>query len=111
MIDRLPAHSRYGAAVLDDPETAARLAELDDDADSEMPLAGFDEMRALMSTLIDAVNQNTAATIAAAGTDPPQIPPMPRPVTGVQKARNRLRMESRDAFAAFLTGELIQSDT
>lgn len=103
-VDRLPAHSRYGAALLEDPEVAEQMAVLDDGDTADMTMAGFDPYRSLLSALIDAVNQNTVAVIAVAGGDPPEFAPAPRPVTGLEKARLRVRHQAREAFADALLG-------
>jgi hypothetical protein len=76
-----------------------------------MTMAGFDPTRALLTALLDAINQNTAATIAAAGADPPDFPPAPRPVTGLEKARNRARMQDRQALADLVLGRTRNNDT
>lgn len=107
LIDRLPPHSRYVAALLDDPDTARQLADLPEPEDSSLSMAGFDPTRALLSALLDAINNNTAATIAAAGADPPKFDPAPRPVTELDRARNRLRHDTRRALAALALGKSI----
>jgi hypothetical protein len=105
LIDGLPAHSRYVAALLDDPDVAADLAEVPT-APRPMSLVGFDPVVARLTDLIDAVNANTAATIAAAGVDPPTIDPMPRPETELDRARNRVRLEARNMIADMMTGRV-----
>lgn len=75
-----------------------------------MTMAGFDPNRALLTALLDAINQNTAATIAAAGAEPPEFPPAPRPVTGLEKAKNRARMRDRKALADLVLGRTSDND-
>lgn len=69
-----------------------------------MSMAGFGPVESLLTSLLDAVNANTSATIAAAGVDPPKIDPAPRPVTELERARNRLRVKSRESLAALALG-------
>lgn len=93
------------SALLDDPDVAEELAQLPESAGvAELSMAGFDPIRSLLTALLDAINQNTAATIAAAGSDPPDFPPAPRPITGLEKARNRVRVEARQALADLMLG-------
>lgn len=104
-MDGLPAHSRYVAALLDDEAEAERIAALDDPDDHQrVGLAGYDPHRALLAALIDAVNMNTVATIAAAGAEPPKFEPLPRPETGLDRARARLRAQARQALADLAMG-------
>lgn len=104
LIDRLPAHSRYVAALLDDPDTAEQIVLHAPPEPPQMTMAGFGPVESLLTSLLDAVNANTSATIAAAGVDPPKIDPAPRPVTELERARNRLRVKSRESLAALALG-------
>ncbi|MCW2904695.1 MAG: hypothetical protein JWO67_6960 [Streptosporangiaceae bacterium] len=69
-----------------------------------MSLAGFDPIRALLTQLVDAINVNTAATIAAAGADPPTFDPLPRPETELDRARARVRSQARQALTDLFLG-------
>ncbi len=105
IITGLPAHSRYGAALIDNPDVITELLEQEDqDPAGDMSLVGFDPVRSLLTALIDAVNNNTAAVIAAAGADPPDIPPAPRPVTELDRARARQRHTTRQSLADLAMG-------
>ncbi|MFF0528276.1 hypothetical protein ACFYT3_07780 [Nocardia amikacinitolerans] len=48
----------------------------------------------LLLSIIDALQGVQAAVIAAAGGDPPQIRPMPRPITAVEMVRDERRDRS-----------------
>lgn len=86
---------------------AEQMALVPEQPDRDLSMYGFDPSRALLSALLDAINQNTAATIAAAGADPPEFQPAPRPVTEVDRAKQRLRHESRRGLAALALGKSI----
>lgn len=103
-VDALPAHSRYVAALLDDPDVVEDLALRPQRPPGPPPLAGFDPMQGLMLQLIDAVNMVTVATIASQGGKPPQFEPMLRPETELDRARNRVRLAAREHLAAMMTG-------
>jgi hypothetical protein len=96
---------------LDDPAMAELMADLPEPEGIDMSMAGFDPVRALLTALLDAINQNTAATIAAAGADPPEFLPAPRPVTGVDKARIRSRVKGRQALADLALGRTPSDST
>ncbi|MFR9750490.1 hypothetical protein ACL02S_05580 [Nocardia sp. 004] len=56
----------------------------------------------LLLTVIDGLQGVQAAVIAAAGADPPQVKPMPRPVTALDKVREERRLRSlQDLIGVF----------
>ncbi|MFI5775979.1 hypothetical protein [Nocardia sp. NPDC051570] len=90
-----------------DPELAEQVLALGDDTDDIDPEPtpdGYTLDTYLLLTIIDGLQGVQAAVIAAAGADPPQAKPMPRPVTAVDRAREGRRMRSMqeliDAFTA-----------
>lgn len=99
LLDRLPAASAYRAAVLDDPEVAAALVAAPAPAGPPPApsLVEFSTEVALLTVIADRLGDVTAQLVASAGHKPPRIPQLPRPVTGVDRARaamDRMRHES-----------------
>lgn len=105
LINALPPHSRYFSAMLDDPEVAAAMVDIPEPTSPELRMEGFDPHRALLTALLDAINLNTQAVIAAAGADPPKMEPAPRPVTELDRMRNRARHYDRRSLAALALGK------
>lgn len=65
---------------------------------------GWTPERSLLTALIDAVRHLTAVTVAVNSQDGkvPDVPPLPRPVTGIDRAEHRKRDRAREAFLAKL---------
>ncbi|WP_459954886.1 hypothetical protein [Nocardia sp. IFM 10818] len=81
-----------------DMELAEQLLALEGDdvpAEADAPTPdGYTLDTYLLLTIIDGLQGVQAAVIAAAGADPPQARPMPRPVTALDLVREGQRMKS-----------------
>lgn len=115
IIDRLPAHSWYAAAVSQDEEHAKMLAEAiasqpegKNDGDKQHPsLTTWTPEVAAMTNVLDAVRSVQHAIVAVnseKGKAPKPPDPAPRPVTPLEKAIKRAQFDRRkakhDALAA-----------
>jgi len=95
LIDQLPSHSRYVAAVHEDEELIEHLADqLDDEGPSPPPpLTDWTPEVERLTAIIDRLGELIAVTAAANSKQgkvrPPK--PSPRPVTAVDRARRRRR--------------------
>lgn len=109
LIDGLQPHSRYMAALLSDPEIAKEIVNHpsyaeNQAADSGPSLVGYTGLNAQMAQLIDAVNANTSATISAAGGKAKRPKPIPRPQTGVDRAKaDRRKIDQQSIIDEFTT--------
>lgn len=122
--DRLPTGSHYRSAVLMDYELAEqRLNEeeqLGDDHDEDTPSGprpeGYTLDTYMLMAIIDALNGVQATIIAAAGSDPPTVRPLPRPISAVEIVREERRANSMLALIDLFTappvpdtpGELVE---
>ncbi|MEU2033579.1 hypothetical protein [Nocardia amamiensis] len=98
--DRLPHGSQYRSALAMDRELAEQMSAAEDE---DLDLYEADEEPAgptpegytidsyLLLSIIDALQGVQVAVIAAAGGDPPQIKPMPRPVSALELVRDERR--------------------
>lgn len=94
LIDHLPRASFFTAAVANDDEHVEQIIAARERAGSEQGESGpslseYDGVLERLDALVDATNQNTKATIAAAGAKPPQIPPQQRPETAFERVAHR----------------------
>jgi hypothetical protein len=93
LIDHLPRNSFFTAAVANDDEHVEQIIAARERAGSEEAsgpsLSEYDGVLERLDALVDATNQNTAATIAAAGAKAPRIPPQQRPVTAFERVAHR----------------------
>ncbi|MEH0058807.1 hypothetical protein QDX25_07235 [Auritidibacter ignavus] len=108
LIDQLPPTSRYTNAVLSDPEIAEEIArgqlEAETDPDHDEGPSGplWDTTQRMIADLIDEIKVVGAKVIAAGGGKPGRIRPYQRPVTGLDKARQRARLRMAvDALEAW----------
>lgn len=87
-----------------DRELAERVAAAtpdlhgDDQAPEPPSPAGYRLTEYLLLTLIDSVRGVQAAVIAAAGVPPPDMTPMPRPVTAIEVVREEIRVRQLHAM-------------
>ena len=106
LIDQLPGNTRLAEAISNDEEHVEAIIAAREHSDSSgpsgPPLSEYNPMVERLDRLIDAVGQNTAATIAAAGAKPPTIPPQPRPTTAFDTVKHRRRLAQHDALTARL---------
>jgi hypothetical protein len=84
-----------------DTELAEQLLALEEDepqaAEDPTP-DGYTLDTYLLLSIIDGLQGVQAAVIAAAGADPPQIRPMPRPVTALDLVREGRRMRAMQSL-------------
>lgn len=93
-IDGLPRNSAYGEALADDEEIAEQI--LDRPETVKAPAVRVrdysPELEALI-TIQDRLGDVVQAVIAATGSKPPKIKPQPRPVTAVERIREKHRFK------------------
>jgi len=100
LIQSLPPHSRFVAAVADDDEVAEQM---DLDAPPKPPsLTEFDPTTRAIADLYDRVGTLIAAVIASTGKKPPKIQPYRRPKLAVDRVRERRRWAKHKQLAARL---------
>ncbi|GAA1064674.1 hypothetical protein GCM10009574_022870 [Streptomyces asiaticus] len=96
LIEHLPPESATKTALRNatDPDDLKRAS-----ADSRPDQGQWSGVEMLLASLLDAVRQNTAATMAAAGAKPPEFEPTPRPgIPPKSSGRKRLSDEQRRAL-------------
>lgn len=91
VIDGLPSHSHYVAALADDDE----LAMASDEPRSRPPrLTEFSPEVAALAAAFDRLGELIGTLVAVNGGTPPKLEPYPRPVTAAERVRRRKRMEA-----------------
>jgi hypothetical protein len=106
MLEQLPSHGRYKAAILDDEELAERIAE--QPASSSFGMHEWTPERALLTVMVDWLQAIYSITVAANsknGKGPP-VKPLPRPVTAVDRLEQRRRLEMGRAIMAQMFPDL-----
>jgi hypothetical protein len=92
LIDHLPGHSAYAEALAADEELAAVVLTHPRPAEAFGPrVSEWTPERAAMAEISDKLSSLIAATIAAAGSRPPKLPPSPRPRVAADRLRERQR--------------------
>lgn len=96
LIDQLPSASRLGQAVMDDPDAARALAvESDRPRERWSPqLREWDLDAALLAEIRDRLGEVAQGIAALGGAKPRRVKPFPRPVTEVDRLRERSRQEA-----------------
>ncbi|MEU4648167.1 hypothetical protein [Nocardia fluminea] len=76
------------------------VEESDPDPDAEEPPTpeGYTLDTYLLLSIIDGLQGVQAAVIAAAGADPPQVKPMPRPQTAMDVVREERRLSTMNSI-------------
>jgi len=95
LIDQLPRHSRYSEAQADDEELADAIIR----SSRELPaykvrLAEFDAVREELMVVSDRLG-----TLISMKSGKP-LPPRPRPVTAIERARERQRRNQHEELVA-----------
>lgn len=93
IIERLPRHSAYIEAITDDELIAERLA-LEPPPTDTSPRRRMSEYNAeveMLSLLADRIAELIGTVAASRGIRPRKIPPAPRPVTAMERVRQRRR--------------------
>lgn len=102
----LPAASRYRQALLDDPHTAALIAEAEEPdaqrAPYAVPVSEWNATTILLSKVYQSLEQLIQAVGAPHGSKYKPKPP-PNPVTGVDKARAEKRRREVDRLFDMFT--------
>lgn len=101
MIDRLPRDSHYVAELADDDEIAARMPP-GDDGPQPPRLTEFGPVIEHLAAVRDLLGVLVALQAAPPGKRPQPPPPVARPVTAADRARQRIAEERRTAMAAQL---------
>jgi hypothetical protein len=98
LLDRLPGTSVYREALLNDPEFAEYVAaQPESDGPPPRPaLSEYDPTRAALDDIFDRLGEVVAATYNAAGGKAKPPPARLRPVTEVDRARERLASRRHD---------------
>lgn len=117
ILDRLPAHSQYAAAVSMDEDHAQMMAESlaarresDDDATASGPsLTTWTPEVAMLTNILDAVRgvQHAVVAVQAGKNAPPAPDPAQRPVTPLEKAMRRVEYQRRKAVHENLVARLL----
>jgi hypothetical protein len=118
VIDRLPGHSHFSAAIANDEEyaemAAKAAAERGDTkpgagGDSGPSLTGWSPEVAMLAKVVDAVNQVRYATIAVQAGKKAGDPPKPerRPQTALEKAFRRAEHDRRKAAHEALVARVL----
>jgi hypothetical protein len=108
LIDNLRRPSRFHEAISLDEEHLELIEAARERLGSDAPipngpvLSEYGPVEERLDALIDAVNQNTATTIAAAGGKPPSVQLRPRPETALERVRHQRRMAAHVALTARL---------
>lgn len=100
LLDRLPLSSAYREAWSNDPEVADFLLDQPEPPPSrpQVPLSEYDTQTALLADVLDRLGDVIVAVVGSAGGKPPKLPPAPRPVTGVERARARRERLAHEAL-------------
>lgn len=117
ILDRLPAHSQYAAAVSMDEDHAKMMAEslaARKDAGDERDTAGpslttWTPEVAMLTNILDAVRgvQHAVVAVNAGKQAPPAPDPTPRPVTPLERAMKRVEYERRKARHEALAARML----
>lgn len=106
LIDHLPPASHTRAAFARDPEHVAQVLEVVEAQPKKAwapPAEQYDLTAALLTQLVDSVNQNTVVTALAAGSKQAKIDQMPRP----QTLFDVIQEERREAKHKEIVGALL----
>lgn len=95
-LERLPRHSHFHAALLEDEETAASLSERSEHTTGSFGMVGWTYERELLTTICDLLLQLHATFIQANSEDGhrPPVDPMPRPKTALDRVEARMAREA-----------------
>lgn len=90
-IEHLPRTSAYHSAVADDDELAEQLADQPDGRSTTPRLAEFSPEVQVLAEVRDLLASLIGVQIARAGKKPKKIKPYPRPVSALDRVRQRRR--------------------
>lgn len=101
----LPRTSEYHAALADDEELAARLADEPPQPVGSPPLTEFSPEVQVLAEVRDLLAAQLAVLVKVNGGKPAKVKPYPRPVTALQRMRLRARFSRhRDLVKRVLPG-------
>lgn len=103
LINQLPQASRYYSAVASDEDHVAALLEAQGDQPQKHKgpsVADWPLEVEMLARIIDALRENTSATIAVMGATPPKTKPVERPSTAFEAAREKRRAEQHKSLVA-----------
>ena len=95
-IEALPQDSAFAEAQAEDDELAEALAGQEQEAARSPRIRDFGSTNQLLTVISDRLGELIAATVAAGGAKPPRVDPLPRPVTALDRAAQRLSEASYD---------------
>jgi hypothetical protein len=110
LIDHLPRHSFFNEARANDPELAEFLAN-QEPAEHQERLSNWNSEVEILAIIADRLTlvANVIARTAGATSDL-RIDPIPRPVTEMQRARERHEREREKAIYRRLVDKLVPQD-
>lgn len=105
LIDQLPSHSRLHAAILNDPEQAEALAALPEKPASQWapPFTEFTLDAQITAMVYDRLGQLIDTVMAVAGSKG-RSQPFPRPVTELDRVKERVRREAAEDLISMFGG-------
>jgi hypothetical protein len=111
LIERLPRHSRYKAALEDDDNYAALALAMQKagvaETPARVPLVGYDEVAVRLDNIYDAVNalrETLIAIYSKRNSAKPKPNRAPRPESAHQRVRRRQAREKLDSIVDQMTG-------
>lgn len=99
-IDGLPSYSRLAAAMADDDEAAEQVLAANNGElpkPGPPPLTEYTPEVARLDSVLDRLGEVVGAVIGGAGGKPPRIKPAPRPVTALERVRERVAEAKHNA--------------
>lgn len=102
-IDGLPRHSGFVEALTSDDDWAEQVLAAGEP--ENLPARRMSEWSPVveqLTNILDAVREQTAVAVAAAGGKPNKVKPSPRPKTALERVRKRRRTEQHRSLVARL---------
>lgn len=101
LIDHLPRDSAYMEAIANDEQLAEQLVRnLPEQAPAGPRLSDWSPEVEALYALVDRVVELIHVTAAASGAKPGKVRMSPRPVTAIERARNRQRASKHKSLVA-----------
>lgn len=100
IIDHLPRDSAYFEALTEDVDLAERIASRPEPKSSapKRRMTDWSPTVELLSAVVDRLAELTQAVASLGGAKPRKLPCAPRPVTAMERVRNRKRYEKHRAL-------------
>lgn len=108
LIDGLPNHSHLAEAMAADDELAEAILNADDGRPQHAVrrISDYSPEVEMLTLIADRLAENTQVLLASRGGKPRKLPPLPRPVTAVEKARTRRRQAKHEWTVARVHGRI-----